>query len=160
MANSTLNSAQFVCLSRCHHSRFLFVNCLLVQLDTVGQWAKIMKPILLEIRTGLHQVHAASVSISIHLDTSLGSLQHPLVSTSPACSACSVIGEPVFHSCHDGQVFHSAVMVGFVCLTVGSTPDTCFGDALHLVRLPGNVRTLALVMILTLLDFLCFFSSI
>ena len=72
---------------------------------------------LLEIRTVLHQVHAASVMISIHMDTSLESLQHRsreyiscmlcitfLVSASPACS---VIGEQVFPSCRDGQVFHS-----------------------------------------------------
>ena len=36
MADSTLNSAQFVCHSRCHHSSCLFVNCLLEQLDSVG----------------------------------------------------------------------------------------------------------------------------
>ena len=28
------------CLSRCHHSSFLFVNCLLEELDTVGQWQR------------------------------------------------------------------------------------------------------------------------
>ena len=53
-----------------------------------------------------------------------------------------------------------AVMPGFICLTAGSTPDTCFGDVLHLVRLPGNLRTRALVMTFTLLDFLCFVSTI
>ena len=56
--------------------------------------------------------------------------------------------------------FTLAVTMGFVCVTVGSTPDTCFGDVLHLVRLMGNLRTRALVMILTLLDFLRFLSSI
>ena len=40
MAISTLNSAHFVCLSRCHHSNCLFVNCLLEQLDTVGVSAR------------------------------------------------------------------------------------------------------------------------
>ena len=40
MANSTLNSAQFVCLSRCHHSSCLFMNCLFEQLDTVGVSAR------------------------------------------------------------------------------------------------------------------------
>ena len=56
--------------------------------------------------------------------------------------------------------FTLAVMAGFVCLAVGSTPDTCFGDVLHLVRLTGESSHRALVMILTLLDFLCFLSSI
>ena len=40
-------------------------------------------------------------------------------------------------------------------LTAGSSSDTCFGDGLHLVRLPGNLRTRAVVMILILLDFAC-----
>ena len=40
MANSPLNSAQFVCLSRGHHSSCLFVNFLLKQLDTVGVSAR------------------------------------------------------------------------------------------------------------------------
>ena len=66
---------------------------------------------LLEFRTVLHQVYVASLVISIHMDTSIESLQHPfrrhislnlcitlLVSTSPACS---VTGEQVFHSCRD-----------------------------------------------------------
>ena len=35
MAKSPLKSAQFVCLSRCHRSSCLFVNCLFEQLDTV-----------------------------------------------------------------------------------------------------------------------------
>ena len=39
MANSTLNS-QFVCLSRCHHSSCLFMNCLFGQVDTVGVSAR------------------------------------------------------------------------------------------------------------------------
>ena len=34
--------------------------------------------------------------------------------------------------------FAPAVMMGFVCLTAGSSPDTCFGDVLHLVRLLGK----------------------
>ena len=54
MANSALNSAQFVCHSRRHHSSCLFMNCLFDQLDTVGvsarpscqcsSLAKIMRP--------------------------------------------------------------------------------------------------------------------
>ena len=40
LANSTLNSAQFVCLLRCHHSSCLFMNCLFELLDTVGQWQR------------------------------------------------------------------------------------------------------------------------
>ena len=77
--------------------------------------------------------------ISIHLDTSLESLPHLLESTSPACSALV------------NKSFILAVMVGFVCLAVGSTPDTCCpspcqtsgeslhsccGDDPHLVGLP------------------------
>ena len=58
------------------------------------------------------------------------------------------------------KYFTLAVMMGFACLTAGSTPDTCFVEVLHLVRLPGNLRTRAVVMILTLLDFLCFLSPI
>ena len=134
MANSTLNSAQFVCLSRCHHSSCLFMNCLLEQLDTVDVSARPRDDVLhWQRRTVLHQMHAASVTISIHMDTSLESLQalhHLLVSTSPACSAsffceciscmlcitslvtasraCSAsFGGQVFHSFRDGQVFHS-----------------------------------------------------
>ena len=34
--------------------------------------------------------------------------------------------------------FTLAVMMGFVRLTARSTPDTCFGDVLHLVRLRGE----------------------
>ena len=52
-----------------------------------------------------------------------------------------------------------AVMMDFACLTAGSTPDTCFGDVLHLVRPRGNLRTRAVVMILTMLDFFCFLLS-
>ena len=52
-----------------------------------------------------------------------------------------------------------AVMMDFACLTAGSTPDTCFGDVLHLVRPRGNLRTRAVVMILTMLDFF-FFSPL
>ena len=55
--------------------------------------------------------------------------------------------------------FTLAVMTGFACLNAESTPGTCFGDVLHLVRLPGKLRTRAVVMILTLLDFLCFLLS-
>ena len=58
------------------------------------------------------------------------------------------------------KTFTLAVMMGFACLTARSTPDTCFGDVLHLVRLPGNLRTRAVVMILTLLDSLCFLSTV
>ena len=56
--------------------------------------------------------------------------------------------------------FTLAVMMGVACLTARSTSDTCFGDVLHRVRLLGNLRTRAVVMILTLLDFLCFLSTI
>ena len=51
--------------------------------------------------------------------------------------------------------FTLAVTMGFVCLTAGQLPDTCFGDVLHRVRLPENLCTRAVVMILTLLDLLC-----
>ena len=47
MANSTLNSAQFVYLLRCHHSSCLFMNCLLELLEVVGvspSLTKIMRP--------------------------------------------------------------------------------------------------------------------
>ena len=40
MANSTLNSAQFVCLLRCHHGSCFFLNCLFEQLDTVSVSAR------------------------------------------------------------------------------------------------------------------------
>ena len=79
--------------------------------------------------------------------------------------ACSVTGDQVFHYCRDGQVFHFCRdhQVFHSCRDDGlrlsdcrSTPDTCFGDVLHLVRLLANLRTRALVMILTVLDFLCF----
>ena len=40
MANSTLNSAQFVCLLRCHHGSCFFMNCLFEQIDTVGVSAR------------------------------------------------------------------------------------------------------------------------
>ena len=56
--------------------------------------------------------------------------------------------------------FTLAVMMGFACLTAGSTPDTYFCDVLHLVRLRGNLRARALVVILTLLDFLCFLTTV
>ena len=72
--------------------------------------------------------------ISIHLDKSLESLQHLLVSTSPTCSALV------------NKSFFLAVMMGFVCLTVGSTPEPCFGDVPHRVRLPENLRTRAVVI--------------
>ena len=120
---------------------------------------------LLEI-CAVHQVHAASVMISIHMDTSLESLQHLLVSTSCACSASPsvhlLLGEQVFHSCRDGQVFPSCRDDKvFICLTVGSTPDTCFGDVLHVVRQPGILCTRALravVMVLSLSGFSDIFS--
>ena len=85
-----------------------------------------MRPILFEIRT-VHQVHAASVMVSINLDTSLGSLHH-LSRECISCMLC-IIGGQVFHSCRDDGIRFSACR---------STPDTCFGDVLHLVRLPGK----------------------
>ena len=45
-------------------------------------------------------------------------------------------------------------------LTAGSSSDTCFGDGLHLVRLPGNLRTRAVVMILILSGFSDIFSIV
>ena len=55
--------------------------------------------------------------------------------------------------------FTLAVMLGFVCLTLES-PDTCFGDVLHFVRLPENLRPRVVVLMFTLLDFfLCSFST-
>ena len=120
-----------------------------------------MGPILTEIRT-VRQVHAASVMISIHLDTSLGSLQHILVSASPACSASVV-----------DKSFIRAVMMGFACQTAGHSrhvlwrcpsPHSCCGDA-HLVGLPvfPLIRlsyARAVVMVFSLSGFTDIFSII
>ena len=111
---------------------------------------------LLEIRTVLHQVHAASMMISIHMDTSVESLQHLLVSASPACSA-SLVGKSFTLSVMVKSFTFAVMIKSFTLAVLGLvrlTPDTCFGDVLHLVRQPGNPRTRAL------LDFLCFLSSI
>ena len=83
----------------------------------------------------LHQVRAASVMISSHTDISAESLQH----LPHGYISFAVMIES----------FTLAVMVKSR-LSVGSTPDTCIGDVLHLVRVLVNLRTHALVMILTL----------
>ena len=59
---------------------------------------------LLEIRIVLHQVHAASVMISSHMDTSLEALQH-FFRSYVSCMLSLVIKSS--HSCRDDQVFHS-----------------------------------------------------
>ena len=124
-----------------------------------------MIPTSLKIRTVLHQVHAASVMISTtwtHLCITL-LVQYifcMLVSSGEQVLFTLAVMIKSFTLAVMVKSFTLAVMMGFVCLTPGSTPDTCFGDVLHLVRLPGNLRTRAVVMILTLLDFLCFLSSV
>ena len=101
---------------------------------------------LLETRTVLHQVHAASVMISSHMDISLEALQHPsreyiscmlcitfLVSASPACSVTALaVMIKSFTLAVMIESFTLTVM-GFACMTSGPTPDGCFGDVLHLV---------------------------
>ena len=56
--------------------------------------------------------------------------------------------------------FTLAVMMGFVCLTAGQLQTRAFGDVLHLVRPQGNLRTRAVVMVLTLSGFSDTFSII
>ena len=165
------------------------MNCLFEQLDTVdglsstscqcSSLAEIMTTNLLEIRTVFHQVHAASVMISIHMDTSLDSLQHPFVDTSRACSASPF-------SCALSLVIKSftpAVIVGFTCpdcqvklqtralvmfspcQTPGESSHSCCGDDPHLVGLlvsPLNhsCRARAVVMVLSLSGFSDIFSII
>ena len=102
-----------------------------------------MRPTSLKSAPFFIKVHAASVMISGDMDTSLEAMFCItfLVSTSPACS---VIVDQVFHSCRDDGLRLSDCRVH---------SDTCFGDVLHLVTLPENLRTRAVVIILTLFFF-------
>ena len=131
MSNSTLNSAQLVCFSKCRHSSCLFMKCLFEQLDRVGvsvrphvniiHWQRSCTN-LLEIRTVLHQVqrcasddlnphrHILQLPFRRHISCMLCIIfsrehfVHALHHLLVRTSpACSVTSDQVFHSCRDGQ---------------------------------------------------------
>ena len=96
-----------------------------------------------------------------------------LVSASPACSASLfslhalslvnksfILAVMVKSFTLDDEVFHSCRDDGIRLSDCRSTPDTWFGDVLHLGRLLGNLCTRAVVMVLTLSGFSATFSII